>query len=342
MYQLIKPFLFLFQPEKAHKITTKLLRFFLQLPFGKAIIKSLFDFQDQKLEKEFFGLKFKNPIGLAAGFDKNAELIDDFSNLGFGFIEIGTLTPKGQAGNPKPRLFRLPKDEALINRMGFNNEGVDDAAERLKTRKSNIIVGGNIGKNKVTPNDSALDDYLICFRKLYDYVDYFVVNVSSPNTPGLRELQEKEPLTNLLKSLQQENGKTKAPKPILLKIAPDLADSQIDDIIEITRELKLDGLIVSNTTIDRNGLSTDSKEVEEIGAGGLSGKPVFKKSNYVLTYIRKQLPVVPIIAVGGIMSPEDAIEKMKAGANLLQIYTGLVYKGPGLIKNINQAILNQP
>lgn len=339
MYKLIKPILFLFNPEKAHKITTSLLHIVLKLPFGKALIRGLFNFQDQRLEREVFGLKFKNPVGLAAGFDKNAELIDDFSSLGFGFIEIGTLTPKGQPGNPQPRLFRLPQDEALINRMGFNNDGVDEAVRRLKKRKSDILVGGNIGKNKITPNENALDDYLICFIKLYDHVDYFVVNVSSPNTPGLRELQEKEPLMKLLKTLQEANKKKEAQKPILLKIAPDLTESQLDDIIEITKSLSLDGLIVSNTTIDRAGLKTPIQKVDAIGAGGLSGKPVFDKSNRVLKYIRRHHPTVHIIAVGGIHSAQDAVEKIKAGANLVQIYTGLVYEGPSLIKRINKELL---
>ncbi|WP_421764639.1 quinone-dependent dihydroorotate dehydrogenase [Ekhidna sp.] len=339
MYKLLKPLLFLFSPEKAHKITTGLLHFVLKMPFGKSIINGMFNFEDQRLEREVFGIKFKNPVGLAAGFDKNAELIDDFSNLGFGFIEVGTLTPKGQPGNPQPRLFRLPKDQALINRMGFNNDGVDDAVERLKSRKSNIIIGGNIGKNKVTPNEKALDDYLVCFQHLFAYVDYFVVNVSSPNTPGLRELQEKEPLMKLLKALQEENNQKETPKPLLLKIAPDLSEAQLDDIISITKELNLDGLIISNTTIDRSGLDTAKKTVETIGAGGLSGKPVFNKSNEVLQYIRRHLPLVHIIAVGGIHSAQDAIEKINAGANLVQIYTGLVYEGPGLIKRINKELL---
>lgn len=341
MYQLIKPFLFLFSPEKAHKITTSLLNIVLHLPLGKAIIRGMYCVEDEKLEKEVFGIKFKNPIGLAAGFDKNAELIDNFTHLGFGFIEIGTLTPKGQPGNPSPRLFRLPKDQALINRMGFNNDGVDDAVDRLKNRKSNIIVGGNIGKNKLTPNEEALSDYLICFDKLYDHVDYFVVNVSSPNTPGLRELQEKEPLMKLLKSLQEKNESKPTQKPILLKIAPDLTEEQLDDIIDITKQLELDGLIVSNTTIDRGGLNTPEIIVSNIGAGGLSGKPVFSKSNEVLRYIRGKHSTVPIIAVGGIMSPSDAIEKLNAGADLIQVYTGLVYGGPGLIKATNKAILKQ-
>lgn len=338
MYQLIKPILFFFQPEKAHKLTTHLLHLILKVPFGRAILRSIYDYQHPGLERQVFGLTFKNPVGLAAGFDKNAELIDDFSHLGFGFIEIGTLTPKAQPGNPQPRLFRLPQDDALINRMGFNNEGVDKANERLRRRKSDIIVGGNIGKNKITPNENALDDYLTCFDKLFPHVDYFVVNVSSPNTPGLRELQEKEPLTNLLKSLQEENSRKDVLKPILLKIAPDLSNPQLDDIIEITKELRLDGLIVSNTTIDRSNLRTSNKVVLEMGAGGLSGKPVYDKSNEVLKYIRKAIPDVPIIAVGGIMSASDALEKLEAGATLIQIYTGLVYKGPALIKEINRAI----
>jgi len=341
MYKVLKPILFLFSPEKAHHITTRLLNFTLKIPLGEYLIYSMFQFQDKRLEREVFGLKFKNPVGLAAGFDKNAELIDDFAQLGFGFIEIGTLTPKGQSGNPQPRLFRLPEDEALINRMGFNNEGVDAAVERLKKRKTDLIVGGNIGKNKVTLNEEALNDYLICFEKLYPHVDYFVVNVSSPNTPGLRELQEKEPLTNLLKSLQEANAKQEAKKPLLLKIAPDLTDAQLDDIVEITEKLKLDGLIISNTTIDRSALKTDKKKVESIGAGGLSGKPVFNKSNEVLKYVRKQLPNVSIIAVGGIHSPKDALEKLDAGADLVQIYTGLVYEGPALIKKINKELLKQ-
>ncbi|MEP1033562.1 quinone-dependent dihydroorotate dehydrogenase [Ekhidna sp.] len=339
MYKLLKPILFLLSPEKAHKITTGLLHFILRVPLGKTLVRGMFNFEDQRLSREVFGLKFKNPVGLAAGFDKNAELIDDFSNLGFGFIEIGTLTPKGQPGNPQPRLFRLPQDEALINRMGFNNDGVAEAVERLKMRKSDIIVGGNIGKNKVTPNESALDDYLICFEQLFEYVDYFVVNVSSPNTPGLRELQEKEPLSKLLKALQDENVKKQSPKPILLKIAPDLTESQLDDIISITNELKLDGLIISNTTIDRTGLKTAPKKIEVIGAGGLSGKPVLNKSSEVLKYIRRHLPLVHIIAVGGIHSAQDAIDKIQAGANLVQVYTGLVYEGPVLIKRINKELL---
>lgn len=340
MYQLIKPILFLFSPEKAHKITTKSLHYVLKLPLMKQFFSGAFEVKNKQLEREVFGLKFKNPVGLAAGFDKNAELIDDFSHLGFGFIEIGTITPKPQDGNPQPRLFRLPKDQALINRMGFNNEGIDAAVERLKNRKSGIIVGGNIGKNKVTPNENAVDDYLICFEKLYDVVDYFVVNVSSPNTPGLRELQEKEPLMKLLNTLKEANQKKLKAKPLLLKIAPDLTESQLDDIVSIVKEVNLDGLIISNTTIDRN-LTTDKQIVEQIGAGGLSGAPVKEKSNTVLQYVHNALPELPIIAVGGIMSGKDAVEKLKLGASLVQVYSGLVYKGPNLIGEINKAIVKQ-
>ena len=338
MYQLIKPILFIFPPETAHKAAIRFLDFTLKAPFGKSLVSGLFNYENPVLEKEVFGLKFKNPVGLAAGFDKDAELIDSFSNFGFGFIEIGTLTPKRQPGNPRPRLFRLPSDKALINRMGFNNQGVDEAVARLKVRKSNVIIGGNIGKNKTTPNEKALDDYLICFEKLFAYVDYFVVNVSSPNTPGLRALQEKHPLRHLLKSLQEENSKKPLSKPILLKIAPDLTESQLDDIIGITNELKLDGLVVSNTTVDRNKLFTSKKKTEKMGSGGLSGKPVFDKSTRILKYIRKAIPELPVIAAGGVVSADDAMEKIKAGATLLQVYTGLVYKGPGLVKEINKAI----
>ncbi|MDE0470994.1 MAG: quinone-dependent dihydroorotate dehydrogenase [Ekhidna sp.] len=339
MYPFIKSVLFLLPPEAAHKITITFFSFILKVPFCKTLIRRLFNYENPKLEKEVFGLKFKNPVGLAAGFDKNAELIDSFSNLGFGFIEIGTLTPKEQTGNPKPRLFRLPSDKALINRMGFNNEGIDKAISRLKVRKSNVIVGGNVGKNKTTPNEKALDDYFICFKKLFSYVDYFVVNVSSPNTPGLRALQEKEPLIHLLKSLQEENAKKSSSKPLLLKIAPDLTRPQLNDIIEITCDLKLDGLVVSNTTTDRDYLTTSNRKIEKVGAGGLSGKPVFSKSTEMLRYIRKAIPDIPIIAAGGVMSANDALAKIKAGATLLQVYTGLVYKGPGLIKEINKAIV---
>ena len=302
----------------------------------------MFTLKDSRLEREVFGIKFPNPVGLAAGFDKDAKLIDELSCFGFGFIEIGTLTPKPQDGNPKPRLFRLKEDNGIINRMGFNNCGVEDAIIRLKNRKSDIIIGGNIGKNKLTPNDNATDDYIISFNSLFDYVDYFVVNVSSPNTPGLRDLQEKEPLTNLLNSLQEINNNKEKRKSILLKIAPDLNDGQLDDIIQIVKDTKIDGVIATNTTINRNGLKTDKTKVDSIGNGGLSGKPVSKRSTEVIRYLSvKSDKAFPIIGVGGIHSEEDAIEKLDAGASLVQIYTGFIYEGPSLVKRINKAILKR-
>lgn len=340
MYKsLIRPLLFLLSPESAHHFTFTLLKFLLAIPGMKQIFRMLFSFDSPKLEKELFGIKFKNPIGLAAGFDKDAKMIDEFACLGFGFIEIGTITPVGQPGNEQPRLFRLPQDSSLINRMGFNNDGSKNAVQRLKKRKSNIIVGGNIGKNKITLNEDALSDYIKSFDVLFDYVDYFVVNVSSPNTPNLRELQEKEPLKKLLTGLISYNREKNYPKPLLLKIAPDLNNEQLDDIIEISLELKLDGLIATNTTIDRSGLQTDSKQLEKIGNGGLSGKAMASKSTQIIAYLSKELEgKVPIIGVGGVFSPEDAIEKLNAGASLIQVYTGLIYEGPGLIKKINQAL----
>jgi len=290
-------------------------------------------------QRSLFGLNFKNSVGLAAGLDKNAKAIDAFSDMGFGFVEIGTVTPKPQAGNPKPRLFRLKKDQSLINRMGFNNDGVEVVKERLKKRKSDIIVGGNIGKNKITPNESAVDDYLICFEKLFDVVDYFVVNVSSPNTPGLRELQEKGPLTHILKALMTLNNSKALQKPILLKIAPDLTNEQLDDIIEIVVETKIDGLIATNTTIDRSQLETEPQIIEQIGNGGLSGKALLEKSNHVIEYINdKSGGKIPIIGVGGIGNASNAQDKIKAGASLVQIYSGFIYEGPSLIKNITRVL----
>lgn len=301
----------------------------------------MFNYEHPSLEVECFGLKFKNPVGLAAGFDKDAKLFNELSALGFGFIEIGTLTPKGQEGNPQPRLFRLPADQSLINRMGFNNGGVEDAIERLKEKKTNVLVGGNIGKNKVTPNENAGDDYLTCFHALRPYVDYFVVNVSSPNTPNLRALQEKEPLKALLGSLMEANKTYDHQKPILLKIAPDLTNEQLDDIIEIITETGIDGVIATNTTISREGLKTDKDEVEAIGAGGLSGKAVRDRSTEVIRYLhQKSQGSFPIVGVGGINTGEDAIRKLEAGATLVQVYTGFIYEGPAMVKNINKAIVN--
>lgn len=335
MYSLIKPILFRKDPEETHHFVMKQLKKWHKTQVGKAFIKGNFDVSDPTLAKKVFGLEFKNPVGLAAGFDKDAKYIDELASLGFGFIEIGTLTPKPQDGNEQPRLFRLLKDEALINRMGFNNEGVDAAVERLKNRKSSIIVGGNIGKNKNTPNEQAADDYEYCFRKLYDYVDYFVVNVSSPNTPNLRELQEKEPLQQLLTRLQIVNSQLGKSKPILLKIAPDLNKEQLDDIIEIVTDINLDGLVLTNTTINRENLETSTKELMEIGNGGVSGKPLKNASTDIIKYIHnKTAGKVPIIGVGGIFNARDAKEKMEAGASLVQIYTGFIYEGPMIVRNI--------
>ncbi|MCP2042079.1 quinone-dependent dihydroorotate dehydrogenase [Pontibacter sp. HSC-36F09] len=343
MYKsLLRPLLFKLDPEKVHYLTTDALRTAFSLPLTKSISRGMFKVEDRRLERELFGLKFPNPVGLAAGFDKDAKLVDELGELGFGFIEIGTLTPKPQEGNPKPRLFRLPEDQAIINRMGFNNEGVEAAVKRLRERKSNILVGGNIGKNKVTPNEEALNDYLYCFKALYEVVDYFVVNVSSPNTPDLRALQEKEPLQQLLMALQELNNSMPKAKPLLLKIAPDLNEAQLNDIIEIAIVAKLSGIIATNTTISREGLHTASNRVSEIGAGGLSGKPLTKHATEIIRYLRQHLPQqIKIIGVGGIMTAEDAVEKLEAGADLVQLYTGFIYEGPALVASINKRLLKQ-
>lgn len=342
MYKLVRFFLFRFSAEKAHYLAADLLKFSFLIPGVKYIINRYYSVKNNKLHRHVFGLEFQNPVGLAAGFDKNASFYNDFSNLGFGFIEIGTITPKPQEGNPKPRLFRLISDEAIINRMGFNNGGIELAIENLKKRKTNIIIGGNIGKNKVTANEDADSDYLACFQELFPYVDYFVVNVSSPNTPNLRELQEKGPLQRLLLKLKKENFKQNKQKPILLKIAPDLSLEQLDDVIEVVTVCDLDGIVATNTTIDRTNLSATKQDLDRIGAGGLSGKPLTQKSTEIIRYIHKKTNgKIPIIGVGGIHSAEDAIEKINAGASLVQLYTGFVYQGPSLVKKINKALLNQ-
>ena len=343
MYKLlIRPILFLFSPETSHHIVV----FLLKIPGVGFLLGLFYKYEDARLERKLFGLTFPNPVGLAAGFDKDAKFFDDITSCGFGFIEVGTVTPKAQPGNEQPRLFRLPEDEALINRMGFNNDGVEAMVERLKKRKNfKVIIGGNIGKNKTTPNEKAIDDYEYCFEKLFDYVDYFVVNVSSPNTPGLRELQEKEPLKRILNRLMElrTNRQLKvgsSQKPILLKIAPDLTNEQLDDIINIVRETKIDGVVATNTTISREGLKSQVSYLISIGSGGLSGKPLAKRSTEVIRYLsEKSNKNFPIIASGGIHSAEDAIEKLNAGASLVQLYTGFIYEGPGLIKKINKAIL---
>ena len=337
MYQsLIKPLLFRFDPEKVHHFTFFAIKLFSAIPGVSAILRAIYVVHHPRLEREVFGLKFPNPVGLAAGFDKNAALYKELSNFGFGFIEIGTLTPKGQPGNPKKRLFRLQEDQAIINRMGFNNDGVDAAVKRLKKNK-NILIGGNIGKNKVTSNEKAVDDYVYCFHTLFDHVDYFVVNVSSPNTPNLRALQDKEPLKHLLGTLKTLNDKKETPKPILLKIAPDLTDDQLLDIIDIVTTVKIDGVIATNTTLDRTGLMS----LHKAEAGGLSGKPLTQRSTAVIRFlVEKSKNAFPVIGVGGIHSPQDAIEKLEAGASLVQLYTGFVYEGPGVVKRINQSLID--
>jgi dihydroorotate dehydrogenase len=340
MYSFFRGILFLFQPERAHYITANLLHVILKIPGIKFLWKTFYTVKHPSLERKVFGLNFPNPVGLAAGFDKDAKMYTDLFSCGFGFIEIGTVTPKSQPGNPLPRLFRLKEDQAIINRMGFNNGGVDVCYDRLKNRERNLIVGGNIGKNKWTENEDAVNDYLICFDTLFEVVDYFVVNVSSPNTPGLRDLQEKEPLLKLLSTLSEENRKKQTPKPILLKIAPDLTDGQLDDIIDIIKVSGIDGVIATNTTISREGLMMDKVKVESIGAGGLSGKPLTKRSTEVIRYLTsKSNNAFPVIGVGGIHSVEDAHEKLNAGASLIQLYTGFIYEGPSLIKRINKSLI---
>ncbi|MBK8368218.1 MAG: quinone-dependent dihydroorotate dehydrogenase [Bacteroidetes bacterium] len=340
--QLLRPLVFKLDPEKAHYLTFDLMKLALGNPFGRFMSKSILEYKHPKLKRQLFGLNFENPVGLAAGLDKDAKVFNELGALGFGFIEIGTLTPKPQPGNDKPRLFRLPNDKAIINRMGFNNEGVDAAVIRLKNRKTKAIIGGNIGKNKVTSNEDAIKDYEYCFNALFDVVDYFVVNVSSPNTPNLRELQDKEPLTHLLNHLQNINNSKPKRKPLLLKIAPDLTNSQLDDIIDIVASTKIDGIVATNTTIAREPLTYPKAEIEAIGMGGLSGKPLTKRSTEVIAYLKtKSNNAFPVIGVGGIHSPEDAIEKIKAGADLIQLYTGFIYEGPALIKNINKELIKQ-
>ena len=338
MYKkIILPVLFLVDPEKVHNIIFSSIKILFKFPFVKFLVSKFYIIDDSRLEKSLFGIKFKNPVGLAAGFDKNAQLYEELTSFGFGFIEIGTVTPKPQSGNPKKRLFRLVEDSAIINRMGFNNIGVEEVIENLKKNKSTLI-GGNIGKNKITPNYLAIDDYVTSFNMLFDFVDYFVVNVSSPNTPNLRDLQEKEPLTKLINSLISINRNKKKPKPILLKIAPDLNNNQLLDIISIVKDTGLDGVIATNTTINRNNL----KSVNKNELGGLSGKPLTSRSTEVIKFISKNSnKTIPIIGVGGINTVADALEKFDAGADLIQIYTGFIYEGPNLIRSINKALLER-
>jgi dihydroorotate dehydrogenase len=341
MYKiLIRPILFLFDPEKIHHFSFIFIK--VTSPLFGWLYKLFFEVKKERLEKEVFGLKFKNPVGIAAGFDKNAILVDELENFGFGFIEIGTVTPKPQSGNPKKRLFRLKKDKALINRMGFNNLGVDEAVKQLKKRKTKLIIGGNIGKNTATPNKTAKPDYVYNFEALYDFVDYFVVNVSCPNVKDLTKLQDIDFLEDLLNTLKDIDNKRGKNRPILLKIAPDLNRLQLDDIVELIATTKIAGVIAANTSSGRENLTTGEEEIKAIGNGGLSGQPIKDNATEVIRYLsQKSNKAFPIIGVGGIHSAEDALEKLEAGADLVQVYTGFVYEGPKLVKDINKAILAQ-
>ena len=344
MYKvLIRPILFLFDPEKVHHFTFSLLKFSFKIPFVKSIVKSLYSVEHPSLERNLFGLNFKNPIGLGAGFDKNAVLFNELEAFGFGFIEIGTVTPKSQEGNPKKRLFRLINDKGIINRMGFNNEGVEAIVKRLKNRKSSLIIGGNIGKMTNSSADQYTDDYLTCFKELYPHVDYFVLNVSCPNVGSMAKLQDKDYLIELISSVQSENmklsGESKL-RPVLLKIAPDLNEVQLQEIIDIVAETKIDGVIASNTSINRERLKATSDQLDAIGNGGLSGQPVKDRSTAVIRFLsEKSNNAFPIIGIGGIHSANDALEKIEAGADLVQVFTGFIYEGPSLIKNINKALI---
>ncbi len=343
MYKkIIRPIFFKFSPETIHHFVVKGLKILFKIP-GKAwVIQKSTTINDPRLSREVFGLKFSNPVGVAAGLDKKAEMYNELANLGFGFVEVGTITPKGQPGNPQPRVFRLPKDNALINRMGFNNSGVDAAIENLKNRKTNIIIGGNIGKNTVTPNEKAVDDYVYLFEKLFDYVDYFVVNVSCPNITDLHELQDQGSLTGILNEIQKINWRKPKPKPVLLKVSPDLNEKQLDEVIEIVAATKIDGVVATNTTITRTGLTSDNRTVEKIANGGLSGRPIKNRSTEVIRHLAdKSGKAFPIIGVGGIFTPEDALEKLNAGADLVQVYSGFIYEGPMIAKEINRAILKR-
>ena len=341
MYKLfISPFLFLFDPEKIHYITFSLIRFLCKVPLMALIFRSIYKIEDKRLEKTLFGITFKNPVGLAAGFDKNAVLFNELANFGFGFIEIGTVTPLGQEGNPKKRLFRLKEDNGIINRMGFNNDGLEIAIQQLKKNKGKLIIGGNIGKNTQTSSENYTTDYELCFKGLYPFVDYFVLNVSCPNVGSHAKLNDKSYLIELISAIQKLNNQEIIQKPILLKIAPDLNNNQLDEIIELVAETKIDGVIASNTSTTRNNLKASNRLLKEIGNGGLSGQPIKELSTKVIKYLAQNSnKAFPIIGVGGIHSAEDALEKIEAGADLVQIYTGFIYEGPGLIKKINKALL---
>ncbi len=338
--QLIRPILFLFDPEKIHYFTFSFVKTVSKIPFVSSIFRSMYQVNDKKLERNLFGLTFKNPVGLAAGFDKNAVLYNELANFGFGFVEIGTVTPKGQAGNPKKRLFRLKDDQGIINRMGFNNEGLEVAIEQLKKNKGKIIIGGNIGKNTDTTPENYTQDYVTCFKGLHPYVDYFVLNVSCPNVGSHAKLDDVSYLKELITEVQVLNNKEVKQKPILLKIAPDLNNQQLDEIIELVAQTKIDGVIASNTSVNRGNLKASKERLTEIGNGGVSGQPVKDRSTKVIKYLADNSnKSFPIIGVGGIHSEKDALEKIDAGASLVQIYTGFIYQGPSLVKRINKAIL---
>jgi dihydroorotate dehydrogenase len=341
MYKgIIRPILFLLAPETVHHLVVGLIKVLFAIPFVKPIVRSLYSIRDERLKREVFGLTFENPVGLAAGFDKNATFYRHFAAFGFSFVEVGTATPVGQPGNDRPRSFRLPADKALINRMGFNNHGARTIAERLGRGRTNMIVGGNIGKNTITPNESAVEDYADAFLALYDHVDYFVVNVSCPNINDLSALQDREQLAGILARLASIRASLVRKRPILVKISPDLKWEQIDDVLDLVDEFGMDGIVATNTTLGRDGLVTKPEKVEKMGSGGLSGKPIRERSTEIIRYIcNKTGGKLPIIGVGGIMSAGDALEKLSAGASLVQVYTGFVYEGPGLIKKINRALL---
>lgn len=343
MYKLLlRPLFFSFDPEKIHHFTFSLIKFSSKIPGFTALFRSMYVVNDKRLERKLFGLTFKNPVGLAAGFDKNAELYNELANFGFGFIEIGTVTPKAQEGNPKKRLFRLKDDQGIINRMGFNNAGLEAAISQLKKNKGKVIIGGNIGKNTQTKPEDYTKDYLECFNALHPYVDYFVLNVSCPNVGSHAKLNDKDYLEELINAVKNANHTFDKQKPILLKIAPDLNDNQLDEIIELVADTKLDGVIASNTSMDRSGLKASKAQLEAIGNGGLSGQPIKAKSTRTIKYLsEKSNKAFPIIGVGGVHSAQDAQEKLQAGADLLQVYTGFIYEGPGLVKAINKAILQK-
>lgn len=342
MYKsIIRPILFLLQPETIHHLIVLILKFAFKIPGVSFLTRKIFSVKHNSLKRSFLGLEFDNPIGFAAGFDKNAEVYNQFSNFGFSFIEIGTVTPKPQPGNPKPRSFRIPKDSGLINRMGFNNKGVDYAVKKLN-KDHKVIIGGNIGKNTATSNENALDDYVYCFKQLYESVDYFTVNLSCPNIKDLRKLQDKDSTINILNKLTEIRRSKPNYKPILLKISPDLTNDQLDDVIETYNITGIDGVVATNTTVSRDNLKTSKQRIEEIANGGLSGKPLTKRSTEIILYLStKTEGKLPIIGIGGIMSVDDAIEKLEAGATLIQLYTGFIYEGPSLVKKINKAILNR-